>query len=161
MPGLFEQVQEAKAHIHSRWGKTPVAGIVLGTGLGGLAADIDADVKIPYGEIPHFLSSTAPSHKGQLVCGTLADKPVVAMEGRFHFYEGYDLGRITFPVRAIRALGADVLVVSNACGGLNPQWDRGDIMLLDDPINLLGANTLVGANDEPLRARLPATGDTL
>ena len=155
MSHLFDQIQEAKASIQARWDKTPVAGIVLGTGLGGLADDITADVKIPYGEIPHFLSSTAPSHKGQLVCGTLAGKPVVAMEGRFHFYEGYDLRRITFPVRAMRALGADVLVVSNACGGMNPQWNRGDIMLIDDHINLLGANPLIGPNDDRLGERFP------
>jgi purine-nucleoside phosphorylase len=152
---LFEQVQEAARAIQTRWKKTPKVGIVLGTGLGGLAADIAADVSIPYGEIPHFLSSTSPSHKGQLVCGTLAGKPVVAMEGRFHFYEGYKLQQITFPVRVMKALGCEYLIVSNACGGMNPQWSRGDIMLIEDHINLLGDNPLIGPNDDRLGERFP------
>ncbi|MFL5340791.1 MAG: purine-nucleoside phosphorylase [Gemmataceae bacterium] len=155
MSELFEQIQDATKFIRSRWGKTPVAGIVLGTGLGGLTRDIAADVAIPYGEIPHFLSSTAPSHKGQLVCGTLAGKPVVAMEGRFHFYEGYKLQQIAFPVRVMKELGANHLVVSNACGGMNPQWSRGDIMLIEDHINLLGDNPLIGKNDDRLGQRFP------
>ena len=155
MPELFDQIQDATKFIRSRWAKTPVAGIVLGTGLGGLTRDIAADVAIPYGEIPHFLSSTAPSHKGQLVCGTLAGKPVVAMEGRFHFYEGYKLQQIAFPVRVMKALGANYLFVSNACGGMNPQWSRGDIMLIEDHINLLGDNPLIGKNDDRLGLRFP------
>ena len=152
---LFEQIDEARKFIASRWSKTPRAGIVLGTGLGGLAADIVADVAIPYGEIPHFLSSTAPSHKGQLVCGTLGGRPVVAMEGRFHFYEGYKLQQITFPVRVMKALGCETLIVSNACGGMNPQWARGDIMLIEDHINLIGDNPLIGPNDDRLGERFP------
>jgi purine-nucleoside phosphorylase len=155
MPELFDQIQQAADFIRSRWTKTPTAGIVLGTGLGGLADDIAADVKIPYGDVPHFLASTSPSHRGQLVCGTLAGKPVVAMEGRFHFYEGYKLQAITFPVRVMKALGAEHLVVSNACGGMNPQWARGDIMLIEDHINLLGDNPLIGPNDSRLGERFP------
>src|SRR5262245_11621173 len=152
---LFDQIQEAASTIQSRWKKTPKAGIVLGTGLGGLASDILGEVAIPYGEIPHFLSSTAPSHKGQLVCGTLAGRPVVAMEGRFHFYEGYKLQQITFPVRVMKALGCEYLIVSNACGGMNPQWNRGDIMVIEDHINLLGDNPLIGPNDDRLGERFP------
>lgn len=155
MAELFDQIQEAANLIRKKWDKKPVAGIVLGTGLGGLADDIVAEAKIAYGEIPHFLSSTAPSHRGQLVCGMLAGRPVVAMEGRFHFYEGYKLQQITFPVRVMKALGADVLVVSNACGGMNPQWSRGDIMVIEDHINLLGDNPLIGKNDERLGDRFP------
>ena len=155
MPELFEQIQQAKQFIQSRWSKTPKAGIVLGTGLGGLTREIAADVAIPYSEIPNFLSSTSPSHKGQLVCGILAGKPVVAMEGRFHFYEGYKLQQIAFPVRVMKALGAEYLIVSNACGGMNPQWSSGDIMLIEDHINLLGDNPLIGPNDDRLGERFP------
>lgn len=155
MPALYDQVQEAKAFLQTRWNKKPLAGIILGTGLGGLVEDIQADAKIPYGEIPHFLKSTAPSHKGQLVCGTLGGKPVVAMEGRFHYYEGYPLQAITLPVRVMHALGADTLIASNACGGMNPQWAKGDLMVIDDHINLLGDNPLIGPNDDRLGPRFP------
>ncbi len=102
---LYDQIQDATSYLRSRWKGTPAVGIILGTGLGGLTEDIQADVSIPYGDIPHFPKSTAPSHKGNLVCGTLGGKPVVAMEGRFHFYEGYSLQKITFPVRVMKALG--------------------------------------------------------
>lgn len=155
MPALYDQVQEAKAFLQTRWNKKPLAGIILGTGLGGLVEDIQADAKIPYGEIPHFLKSTAPSHKGQLVCGTLGGKPVVAMEGRFHHYEGYPLQAITLPVRVMHALGADTLIASNACGGMNPQWAKGDLMVIDDHINLLSDNPLIGPNDDRLGPRFP------
>lgn len=158
-PGLFDRIASAAEFIRGRWPHTPVAGLILGTGLGELTAEITADATIPYEEIPHFLASTAPSHKGQLVCGTLAGKPVVAMQGRFHQYEGYSLQDITFPVRVIRALGAANLVVSNACGGLNPQYSRGDIMLIEDHINLLGDSPLVGPNDERLGVRFPDMGE--
>jgi purine-nucleoside phosphorylase len=155
MPGLFDQVQEAAAAVRAKWPVTPAAGIVLGTGLGGLAAEIAGPTVIPYEAIPHFPRSTAPTHKGQLVCGTLAGKPVVAMEGRFHFYEGYTLQQVTFPVRVMKALGAGVLIVSNACGGMNPQWDKGDLMLIEDHVNLLGDNPLIGPNDDRLGERFP------
>ena len=105
MTPLFDQIQEAAAAVRAKWKGTPAAGIVLGTGLGGLTADIAAEAVIPYESVPHFPRPTAPSHKGQLVCGTLAGKPVVAMEGRSHFYEGYKLQQITFPVRVMKALG--------------------------------------------------------
>jgi len=155
MAGLFDQIQEAKQVIQSRWKKAPGVGIVLGTGLGGLSQDIAIDVTIPYGDIPHFLTSTSPSHKGQLVCGTLGGKSVIAMEGRHHFYEGYKLQQITFPVRVMKALGCEYLVLSNACGGMNPQWRRGDIMAIEDHINLIGDNPLIGPNDDRLGDRFP------
>jgi purine-nucleoside phosphorylase len=155
MPELYDQIQEAAAAIRAKWKATPAAGIILGTGLGKLTEDIADATVIPYEAIPHFPRSTAPTHKGQLVCGTLAGKPVAAMEGRFHFYEGYTLQQVTFPVRVMKALGAGVLIASNACGGMNPQWEQGDLMLIEDHINLLGDNPLIGPNDDRLGDRFP------
>lgn len=152
---LYDQIQEAKKVIQSRWTGQPKVGIILGTGLGGLAEEVQDAVKIPYQDIPHFPASTVESHAGRLVCGNLAGKPVLAMEGRFHFYEGYTLKQITFPVRVMKALGCDILIVSNACGGMNPQWEKGDLMLIEDHINLLGDNPLIGKNDERLGGRFP------
>ncbi|WP_439621582.1 purine-nucleoside phosphorylase [Gemmata sp.] len=154
-PALFDQIQEAAAAIRAKWAGTPAAGIVLGTGLGKLTEDIAAEAVIPYEQIPHFPRSTAPSHKGQLVCGALGGRPVIAMEGRFHFYEGWTLQQVTFPVRVMKALGATTLIVSNACGGMNPQWAKGDLMLIEDHINLLGDNPLIGPNDDRLGDRFP------
>lgn len=155
MSALFDRIEEAAAFIRARWSHTPVAGIVLGTGLGKFAEDIDADAVIPYDQIPHFPHSTAPTHKGQLVCGTLGGKKVVAMEGRFHLYEGYSAQQVTFPVRVLHALGAETLIVSNACGGMNPLWGPGDLVLISDHINLLGDNPLIGPNDDRLGPRFP------
>jgi purine-nucleoside phosphorylase len=155
MPNLYDQIHEAAAAVRARWPHAPTAGIILGTGLGKLTEDITDRVAIPYEAIPHFPRSTAPTHKGQLVCGMLAGQPVVAMEGRIHFYEGYSLQQVTFPVRVMKALGANVLIVSNACGGMNPQWARGDLMLIEDHINLLGDNPLIGPNDDRLGERFP------
>ena len=158
-PDLFDRIAAAAEFVRTRWPHAPAAGLILGTGLGELTGEIAAEATIRYEDIPHFLASTAPSHEGQLVCGSLAGKPVVAMQGRFHAYEGYSLQDITFPVRVIRALGAANLVVSNACGGLNPQYSRGDIMLIEDHINLLGDSPLVGPNDERLGVRFPDMGE--
>ncbi len=152
---LYDQVQEAAEFIRHRWKTPPKAGIILGTGLGPLVKQIQVDVAIDYGEIPHFLRSTATSHRGRLVCGNLNGRPIVAMEGRFHMYEGYPLKKITLPVRVIKALGAGLLVVSNACGGLNPYFRRGDIMMIEDQINLMGDNPLIGINDDRLGPRFP------
>jgi purine-nucleoside phosphorylase len=152
---LYEQIQEAKKAIQSRWAGTPTVGIILGTGLGGLAEDIKAEVNIAYADVPYFPQSTVKSHAGRLVCGGLGGKTVMAMEGRFHFYEGYSLKQITFPVRVMRALGCEVLIVSNACGGMNPQWAKGDLMLIDDHINLMSDNPLIGKNDDRLGIRFP------
>ena len=151
----YDQIQQAAQAIQARWPGKPRVGIILGTGLGGLAQDIDADVALPYGDIPHFPKSTVMSHAGQLVCGRLAGKAVVAMEGRVHFYEGHSLKAITLPVRVMKALGCEVLVVSNACGGMNPQYAKGDIMVIEDHINLMGDNPLIGPNDDRLGERFP------
>jgi purine-nucleoside phosphorylase len=155
MPELYDQIQEASAAIRARWAGRPRVGIILGTGLGGLVAEIEAEASFPYGEVPHFPRSTAPSHAGRLVCGRLAGQTVVAMEGRFHFYEGYSLKQITLPVRVMKALGCEVLVVSNACGGLNPQFAKGDLMVIEDHVNLMGDNPLIGPNDDRLGVRFP------
>jgi purine-nucleoside phosphorylase len=154
-PVLFDQIQEAVAAIRMKWSAAPSVGIILGTGLGKLAEDIRAEAVFPYETIPHMPRSTAPGHKGQLVCGELEGKSVIAMEGRFHFYEGYSLRDVTFPVRVMKALGCQVLIVSNACGGMNPQFGKGDLMLIEDHINLLGDNPLIGPNDDRLGERFP------
>src|SRR6516162_6955454 len=125
MIGLYGQIEEAKGAIRARWPGMPKVGIILGTGLGGLAEDITAEATIDYEAVPNFPRSTAITHAGRLVCGKLSGKSVVAMEGRFHAYEGYSIKQITFPVRVLRALGCEVLIVSNACGGMNPQYARG------------------------------------
>ncbi len=152
---LYEQIQAACQVIRSRCAAQPKVGIILGTGLGGLAAEIETQATIEYGEVPHFPRSTAIGHRGRLVYGTLRGVPVLAMEGRFHMYEGYPLKQITLPVRVMKALGAELLVVSNACGGLNPYYRCGDIMLIDDHINLMGDNPLIGINDDRLGPRFP------
>jgi purine-nucleoside phosphorylase len=155
MVELYDQVEAAKQAVRAKWQGRPTVGIILGTGLGGLVGEIAAEASFPYDEVPHFPTSTVVSHAGRLVCGQLGGKTVVAMEGRFHFYEGYSLQQITLPVRVMKALGCEVLVVSNACGGLNPQYAKGDIMVIDDHINLLGDNPLIGKNDDRLGPRFP------
>lgn len=155
MLDLFPKIEEATAAIKAAWPETPHAGIILGTGLGGLTEQIEVQASLDYDDIPHFLKSTATSHRGRLVCGLLEGKPVMAMEGRFHMYEGYSLKDITLPVRVMKNLGAEKLVVSNACGGMNPYYKCGDIMLIDDHINLMGDNPLIGINDDRLGPRFP------
>lgn len=150
-----ERVERAAAVVRARFGRTPDVAIVLGTGLGGLAGQVRVEATIEYGDIPGFPLSTVESHAGRLLCGTLAGKTVIAMQGRFHRYEGYSLAQVTFPVRVLRALGASTLVVSNACGGMHPLWAAGDLMLIADHINLLGDNPLVGPNDDRLGPRFP------
>jgi purine-nucleoside phosphorylase len=152
---LHDQIQDAVRRIRESWQGTPHAGIILGTGLGSLVDEIEVQATVDYEDIPHFPNSTVTSHRGRMVCGTLNGLPVVAMEGRFHMYEGYSLKQITLPVRVMRALGAQVLVVSNACGGLNPYFRSGDIMLIEDQINLMGDNPLIGINDDRLGPRFP------
>jgi purine-nucleoside phosphorylase len=154
-PALSEQVHAAAAAVRAKSGLRPEVGIVLGTGLGGLASEIDVETAVPYEQIPGFPLSTVESHAGRLLLGRLGGRPVVAMQGRFHRYEGYTLGQVTFPVRVLHALGARTLVVSNACGGMNPLWAPGDLMLIADHINLLGDNPLVGPNDDRLGPRFP------
>ncbi len=152
---LHGQIEEAVNAIRQRWDRTPHAGIILGTGLGPLVQQIENQVAIEYSSIPHFLKSTATSHRGRLVCGDLCGLPVMAMEGRFHMYEGYPLKQITLPVRVMKAMGANLLVVSNAAGGMNPFHKAGDIVVIEDHINLMGDNPLIGINDDRLGPRFP------
>lgn len=152
---LSARIAESVAAIRGRTQAAPAIGIILGTGLGGLTARIEVDCAIDYADIPHFPLSTVESHTGRLLFGTLGGKPVVAMQGRFHRYEGYTLQQVTFPVRVMKALGVGTLVVSNACGGMNPLWEPGDLMLMADHINLIGENPLTGPNDDALGPRFP------
>jgi purine-nucleoside phosphorylase len=151
----WPEVDEAARVVRSRWDGVPSVGIVLGTGLGALAAEIRAEAVIPYADLPHFPHSTVESHKGQLVCGQLAGRSVVAMEGRFHLYEGYTAAQVTFPIRVMKELGCSILVVSNAAGGMNPLFAKGDLVVIDDHINLMGVNPLIGPNDDRLGPRFP------
>jgi purine-nucleoside phosphorylase len=152
---LYDQIQEARKAIEARWDGKPRVGVILGTGLGNLVQDMERQATLAYEDIPHFPHSTVHSHAGQLVCGLLGGKPAVVMEGRFHFYEGYSLKQITLPVRVMKALGCEALVVSNACGGMNPQFAKGDLMIIEDHINLIGDNPLIGKNDDRLGIRFP------
>ena len=151
----FDKITEAAGFLSSRWAETPAVGIVLGSGLGGVAEQLSERVVIPYDAVPHFAVSTAHGHSGQLVCGKLAGVPVVVMEGRIHAYEGYSLAQITLPIRVFKRLGAGLVIVTNAGGGLNPQYRTGDVMVIDDHINLLGDNPLIGINDHRLGPRFP------
>lgn len=151
----YERVQAAAEVVRQRFSAGPQVAIILGTGLGDLASRIERPVVVPYGDIPDFPVPTVESHAGRLLCGWLSGRPVVAMQGRFHRYEGYTLGQVTFPVRVLQALGAGILVVSNACGGMHPLWAVGDLMLIADHINLLGDNPLIGPNDDRLGPRFP------
>lgn len=153
--GLAGAIQRAVESVRSRTRLDPQVAIILGTGLGGLAREIELEVAIPYSEIAGFPLSTVESHEGRLLLGTLGGKRVVAMQGRFHRYEGYTLQQVTFPVRVMRALGARILIVSNASGGMHPLWRPGELVLIADHINLLGDNPLVGPNDDSLGPRFP------
>lgn len=152
---MSERVDAAAARIRGAFATPPDAAIILGTGLGALAERIDVEVSIDYADIPGFPLSTVETHAGRLLCGTLEGRTVVAMQGRFHRYEGYTLQQVTFPVRVLRALGAPILVVANACGGMHPLWAPGDLMLISDHINMLGDSPLIGPHDESLGARFP------
>ena len=155
MTEIRRQIDEALAYLRTRTRMTPGIGIILGTGLGGLAKEIKAEVVVEYQDIPHFPVSTVESHHGKLIFGTLGGKHVVAMQGRFHYYEGYSMKQVTFPVRVMKFLGVRTLLISNAAGGMNPQFSRGNIMIITDHINLLGDNPLIGPNDESLGVRFP------
>jgi len=155
MTELRKHINEAVAAIREKVKLIPHVAIILGTGLGGVSKEITEQKRVSYSEIPGFAQPTATTHVGELVFGNLSGKLVVAMEGRFHFYEGYSTAEVTFPVRVARALGAEYLIVSNAAGGLNPAFDAGDIMIIEDHINLMGVNPLIGPNDEELGPRFP------
>jgi len=152
---LAAQIEEAVAAIGEHYSGDVDVGIILGTGLGGAASLLEVEATIPYESLPHFPRSTAISHAGQLVFGKLAGVSVVAMEGRFHAYEGYTHQQITFPVRVMNALGAKLLIVSNACGSMNPAHTHGDLLVIDDHINLMNGNPLIGVNDDALGPRFP------
>lgn len=152
---LKDKIDEATSYIKQKCELSPQIGIILGTGLGKLATCIQQQVVIPYRNIPYFAISTAPGHAGNLLLGKIGEKQVVAMQGRFHLYEGYSLEEITFPVRVMRALGVKILIESNAAGGLNRNFKPGDIMIITDHINFTGTNPLIGPNDDTLGPRFP------
>lgn len=157
---LYDHIQEAVNYIKSKVSFDPTFGIILGTGLGNLVDEIETEALIDYKDIPHFPVSTVASHKGQLIFGTLAGKPIVAMAGRFHYYEGYSMQQVTFPVRVLNFLGIQRLIISNVSGSTNPVYEAGDIIFIRDHINLQPENPLRGANDERLGPRFPDMLDT-
>ncbi|KSU85647.1 MULTISPECIES: purine-nucleoside phosphorylase [Fictibacillus] len=156
MATLLSNMNEAATLIQSKIeGIQPEIGLILGSGLGELADEIENAVQIDYSEIPHFPVSTVEGHAGKLVIGTLNGKTVLAMQGRFHYYEGYSMQDVTFPVRVMKGLGVKLLVVTNACGGMNPGFSAGDLMIINDHLNMTGANPLIGPNDAELGPRFP------
>lgn len=151
----FEKIHNAAKFLKSKYSRTPKIGLILGSGLGVLADEINNPVKIPYQEIPDFPVSTVEGHAGQLVFGQLNGVEVVTMQGRFHFYEGYSFDKVTFPVRVMKELGVEILIVTNAAGGVNEDFSPGDLMLISDHINNMGSNPLIGPNDSRLGVRFP------
>ena len=149
-----EHVEEAAGAIQGQWSGRPRAGLILGTGLSHLADTVDVQASIDYESIPHFPRATALAHRGRWICGALAGVPVIVMDGRLHGYEGYSAAQIALPVRVMSALGAELLIVSNACGGMNPNYRAGDVMVVEDHINLTWDNPLVGPHDLNLGDRL-------
>jgi len=155
MISLKERINESVSFIKNKITVKPKISIILGTGLGGLVEDIKEKCIIPYQDIPHFPVSTVKGHSGNLVIGKLENKNVVAMQGRFHFYEGYQLDEVTFPVRIMKKLGSDIIIISNAAGGMNRTFKKGDLMVICDHISLFLPNPLIGKNDEELGPRFP------
>ena len=152
---MLKRIQETTNFLKQKISFTPEFGIILGTGLGGLVKEIAISHTIPYDEIPNFPLSTVAGHRGNLIFGKVNGKNVVALQGRFHFYEGYSMQEVTFPIRIFQALGIKILILSNASGGLNPNFQVGDIMLIEDHINLMGSNPLIGPNEKELGPRFP------
>jgi purine-nucleoside phosphorylase len=152
---MLKKLQETIEFIKKQSAIKPYAGIILGSGLGGLVKDIRVKAILPYSDIPNFPVSTVPGHAGRLILGSLGGKEIVAMQGRFHYYEGYSMETVTFPVRVLALLGIELLILSNAAGGLNPSYDIGDIMLINDHINMMGVNPLSGPNIPELGPRFP------
>lgn len=155
MIDLMKKINETLETIRKKTTKEYEIGIVLGTGLGGLVSEIEIEHEIEYGDLPHFPLSTVESHQGKLIFGKINGKNVVAMQGRFHYYEGYTMQQITYPIRVMKFLGVKNLIVSNACGGMNPIFRRGDVMIMIDHINLLGDNPLIGKNEDEFGPRFP------
>ncbi|MEI6277065.1 MAG: purine-nucleoside phosphorylase [Prolixibacteraceae bacterium] len=152
---MLEKIKATSSYILEKTKFNTEIAIVLGTGLGGLVKEIDIEFSIPYSEIPNFPVSTVEGHKGQLIFGTLGGKKVIAMQGRFHFYEGYGMKEVTFPIRVMKAIGVKTLFVSNASGGLNPKFKVGDVMMINDHINMFGDHPLLGPNVKELGPRFP------
>lgn len=148
-------IKEAAQFLEGKISTTPEIGLILGSGLGVLADEVENAVSIPYETIPHFPVSTVEGHAGELVIGTLSGKTVAAMKGRFHYYEGYSFEQVTFPVRVMKALGIETVIVTNAAGGVNESFEPGDLMLISDHLNLMGGNPLIGKNDNELGVRFP------
>lgn len=157
MGRLLEQLGETAAYLKSKTDVVPKVGLILGSGLGELADQLDEPAVIPYESIPHFPVSTVEGHAGKLVFGGLNGTPAVAMQGRFHYYEGYSMQEVTYPVRVMKELGVEVLIVTNACGGMNPSFRAGDLMIIRDHLNMTGANPLIGPNEPALGPRFPDT----
>lgn len=155
MTTLLNSIKESASYLKGKLSVTPKVGLILGSGLGELADEITNAVKIPYSEIPHFPVSTVEGHAGQLVVGSLQGQDVIAMQGRFHYYEGYSMQEVTFPVRVMKELGVDLLLVTNACGGMNKAFAPGDLMIISDHLNMTGDNPLIGQNHEELGPRFP------
>lgn len=155
METLYDRIQHTADYLRSRIPTTPVVGVILGSGLGGLVDSVTDETAFPYSEIPHLPQSTVHGHAGKLIAGTLGGKPVLMMAGRFHYYEGFGMDAVTFPVRVMKALGVETLIVSNAAGAMNPAYEVGDIMLIRDHINLFPEHPLRGTNDERLGPRFP------
>lgn len=155
MDNLLIKINEAQRYIESKLSEKPMIGLVLGSGLGILADEIESPVYIKYNEIPHFPVSTVEGHAGQFVVGKLCGKTVIAMQGRFHYYEGYSMKAITFPVRVMKAIGVEHLVLTNAAGGVNRSFKAGDLMLITDHINIMGLSPLIGKNEDELGPRFP------
>jgi purine-nucleoside phosphorylase len=150
---LLSRVEESIAYIRSKTDLAPVTGLILGSGLGVLGDLIEDPCVIPYGEIPHFVKSTAPGHEGRLIIGKLMSKPVFCMKGRFHYYEGYSMREITYPVRVMAKIGVKAVVLTNACGGLKKEFSPGDLLLIRDHINYTGVNPLIGPNEDDFGPR--------
>ena len=156
---MLKKLQETTEYIKSKIDCNPKVGIVLGTGLGGLVKEIETIGTLPYKDIPNFPVSTVKGHEGKLIFGKLGGKNAVAMQGRFHFYEGYTMQELTFPIRVLKFLGIELLILSNAAGGVNPDYEIGDLMVIRDHINLMGNNPLIGKNDTGLGPRFPDMSD--
>lgn len=155
---MLERIKETAGFLEARIKQQPAIGIILGTGLGGLVNEIDIEITIPYKDIPNFPVSTVAGHQGELIFGKMGGRQIVAMKGRFHFYEGYTMQEVAFPVRVMRFLGIELLILSNASGGVNPDFEVGDIMVIEDHINLMKDNPLIGKNDDAIGTRFPDMG---
>jgi len=152
---MLKEVKATAEYILNQITEKPHIGIVLGTGLGGLISEIEDSIALPYNEIPHFPVSTVDGHKGMLINGRLGNKNIIAMQGRFHYYEGYSMQELTFPIRVMKLLGIELLILSNASGGVNPDFEIGDMMIITDHINLMSSNPLIGKNHDEFGPRFP------